>query len=59
MILREGDIGNDVALLQKRLTRAAFAVAETHVFDQATEAAVMAPSVRAASSSTASPAQKR
>jgi hypothetical protein len=42
MILKLGSVGDDVALLQKRLTRAGFAVDMTHVFDQATEAAVMA-----------------
>jgi hypothetical protein len=42
MILRFGDIGDDVALLQRRLTRAGFPVAETHVYDRETEAAVMA-----------------
>jgi hypothetical protein len=42
MILRKGDIGDEVALLQKRLTRAGFPVAETHVFDHDTESAVMA-----------------
>lgn len=42
MILRKGDLGDDVLLLQKRLTRAGFPVTGTHVFDDATEAAVMA-----------------
>ncbi|SDE41551.1 N-acetylmuramidase domain-containing protein [Paraburkholderia lycopersici] len=42
MILRHGDVGDDVVLLQKRLTRAGFSVDVTHVFDDATEAAVMA-----------------
>jgi hypothetical protein len=42
MLLRKGDIGVEVALLQKRLTRAGFPVAETHVFDHDTESAVMA-----------------
>lgn len=42
MILRKGDIGDDVLLLQKRLTRAGFPVPETHVFDHDTESAVMA-----------------
>ncbi|ORC46116.1 peptidoglycan-binding protein [Burkholderia sp. A27] len=42
MSLRKGDIGDAVLLLQKRLTRAGFPVAETHVFDHDTEAAVMA-----------------
>jgi hypothetical protein len=42
MTLRKGDIGDDVLLLQKRLTRAGFPVAETHVFDSETESAVMA-----------------
>jgi hypothetical protein len=41
MILRKGDIGDDVALLQRRLTRAGFPVPETHVFDHETESAVM------------------
>jgi hypothetical protein len=42
MSLRKGDIGDAVALLQKRLTRAGFAVAESHIYDDATEAAVTA-----------------
>ncbi|CAE6784806.1 hypothetical protein R69658_04245 [Paraburkholderia aspalathi] len=41
MILRYGDVGDDVALLQKRLTRAGYPIPETHVFDHATESAVM------------------
>ena len=41
MILRYGDTGNDVSLLQRRLTRAGYPVAETHVFDHETESAVM------------------
>jgi hypothetical protein len=41
MILRKGDIGDEVALLQRRLTRAGFPTPETHVFDHATESAVM------------------
>ncbi|MEX3846777.1 N-acetylmuramidase domain-containing protein [Paraburkholderia sp. BR10882] len=42
MILRKGDTGDEVALLQRRLTRAGFPTPETHVFDYATESAVMA-----------------
>jgi hypothetical protein len=42
MSLRKGDIGDAVALLQKRLTRAGFAVGESHIYDDTTEAAVMA-----------------
>jgi hypothetical protein len=41
MILRYGDTGDDVLLLQKRLTRAGFPVPLTHVFDHETESAVM------------------
>src|SRR5260370_5919444 len=41
MILRYGDRGDDVALLQRRLTRAGLPVGEAHVFDHATESAVM------------------
>ncbi|MFM0485423.1 N-acetylmuramidase family protein [Paraburkholderia graminis] len=41
MILRYGDTGDDVALLQRRLARAGYPVAETHIFDHATESAVM------------------
>jgi N-acetylmuramidase/Putative peptidoglycan binding domain len=41
MLLRHGDTGNDVALLQKRLTRAGYPVPETHIFDHETESAVM------------------
>jgi len=41
MILTKGDIGDDVALLQRRLTRAGYPVPETHVFDHETESAVM------------------
>lgn len=41
MILRKGDTGDDVALLQRRLTRAGFPTPETHVFDHDTESAVM------------------
>lgn len=39
---RRGDIGADVGLLQSRLKRADYPVAVTHVYDAATEAAVMA-----------------
>ena len=42
MMLRYGDTGNDIALLQRRLTRAGFPVDETHIFDMATERAVIA-----------------
>jgi hypothetical protein len=42
MILRYGDTGGEVALLQKRLTRAGFPVDETHLYDLKTESAVMA-----------------
>lgn len=41
MILRKGDTGDEVALLQRRLTRAGLPTPETHVFDHATESAVM------------------
>ncbi|MFM0181766.1 N-acetylmuramidase family protein [Paraburkholderia aspalathi] len=41
MILRYGDTGDDVALLQRRLARAGYPVPETHVFDHETESAVM------------------
>lgn len=41
MILKKGDTGDDVALLQRRLTRAGFPSPETHIFDHATESAVM------------------
>lgn len=41
MILIKGDTGDEVALLQRRLTRAGFPTPETHVFDHATESAVM------------------
>ncbi len=41
MILTKGDTGDEVALLQRRLTRAGFPTPETHVFDHATESAVM------------------
>ncbi len=39
---RLDDYGDDVGLLQRRLTRAGFAVDVTHVYDDATEAAVRA-----------------
>lgn len=39
---RLGDYGDDVGLLQRRLTRAGFPVDVTHVYDDATEAAVRA-----------------
>ena len=42
MILRLGNHGTEVALLQKRLARAGYPVEPTHVFDTATESAVMA-----------------
>lgn len=41
MILRYGDTGDDVALLQRRLARAGYPVPETHIFDHETESAVM------------------
>ncbi|MBR8055670.1 N-acetylmuramidase family protein [Burkholderia vietnamiensis] len=41
MILRKGDTGDNVALLQRRLTRAGFPTPETHIFDHDTESAVM------------------
>jgi hypothetical protein len=40
MIIRLGDHGENVALLQRRLTRAGFTVDVSHVFDDATERAV-------------------
>ena len=42
MINRIGDQGDEVALLQRNLNRAGYAVDVTHVFDEQTEAAVMA-----------------
>ncbi|GAB5098704.1 N-acetylmuramidase domain-containing protein [Caballeronia sp. HLA56] len=39
-ILRFGAVGDEVALLQHRLLRAGFELTVTHVFDEATEAAV-------------------
>lgn len=42
MINRFGDQGDEVALLQRNLTRAGYPVDVTHVFDEATEAAVKA-----------------
>ncbi|MBJ9623042.1 MULTISPECIES: N-acetylmuramidase domain-containing protein [Burkholderia cepacia complex] len=39
---RLGDHGDDVGLLQRRLTRAGFPVDVTHLYDEATEAAVRA-----------------
>ncbi|MDR5883606.1 N-acetylmuramidase family protein [Caballeronia sp. LZ032] len=39
---RLGDFGDDVGLLQRRLIRAGFALAVTHVYDDATETAVKA-----------------
>ncbi|HDR9511895.1 peptidoglycan-binding protein [Burkholderia cepacia] len=39
---RLGDYGDDVGLLQRRLTRAGFPVDVTHVYDEATESAVRA-----------------
>lgn len=42
MISRPGDIGNEIALLQKALARAGFPVEVTSIFDPDTEAAVMA-----------------
>lgn len=42
MIQIIGARGEEVALLQKRLTRAGYTVAETHIYDDATQAAVIA-----------------
>jgi peptidoglycan hydrolase-like protein with peptidoglycan-binding domain len=42
MILRSGSHGNEVELLQRRLARAGHAVQPTHVYDDATQAAVLA-----------------
>jgi len=42
MVLKLNDQGGNVELLQRRLTRAGYTVEITHVFDQATETAVMA-----------------
>ncbi len=42
MILRFGNTGDDVSILQQRLTRAGYPVNETHIFDQTTESAVIA-----------------
>lgn len=42
MLTKFGDIGDTVALLQKRLVRAGYDVPVTHVFDKVTQAAVMA-----------------
>lgn len=42
MILKKGTRGEEVALLQRRLTRCGQPAEVTHVFDDATEAAVMA-----------------
>jgi hypothetical protein len=41
MILKKGETGDEVALLQRRLTRAGYPTPETHVFDHVTESAVM------------------
>ncbi|WP_175772697.1 N-acetylmuramidase domain-containing protein [Paraburkholderia phenazinium] len=43
---RLGDHGDDVGLLQRRLTRAGFSVDVTHLYDAATESAVKALQVR-------------
>lgn len=42
MILKKGVRGEEVALLQRRLTRSGHPVEVSHIFDDATEAAVMA-----------------
>ncbi|MCD9124029.1 N-acetylmuramidase family protein [Cupriavidus sp. UGS-1] len=42
MILRKDMHGEEVALLQRRLARAGYPVEDTHVYDDATERAVMA-----------------
>lgn len=42
MIAKFGDVGEGVVVLQRRLARAGYPVPETHVYDQATEQAVMA-----------------
>jgi hypothetical protein len=47
MLNKFGDHGDDIATLQKRLTRAGFPVPVTSYFDQATEAAVMAAQKKA------------
>ena len=42
MLIRTGDFGDDVALLQRQLNRAGYTVDVSHVFDSETEAAVIA-----------------
>jgi hypothetical protein len=42
MINKIGDVGEQVALLQRRLIRAGYPVEVTHIFDNATQKAVMA-----------------
>jgi hypothetical protein len=42
MIARLGDVGEAVALLQRRLARAGYPVVETHIYDRVTENAVKA-----------------
>jgi hypothetical protein len=42
MIARPGDVGEHVALLQRRLARLGYPVAETHIYDRVTENAVKA-----------------
>ena len=42
MIARPGDTGESIALLQRRLARAGYPVAETHIYDRVTENAVKA-----------------
>lgn len=42
MIAKPGDMGETVALLQRRLARAGYPVAETHIYDRVTENAVKA-----------------
>lgn len=41
-VLRLGDVGDDVGLLQRRLVRAGYPVAVSHVYDAATEQAIEA-----------------
>jgi hypothetical protein len=42
MIARPGDVGENVALLQRRLARLGYPVNETHIYDRVTENAVKA-----------------
>ena len=41
MIVKPGDVGENVALLQRRLARAGYPATETHIYDRVTEKAVM------------------